>query len=1123
MPLPRRRTTIAVATTVALAVAAPPSGARPPSTATPLGPPPVETVPGSSSPSDAVLSTGSAGSADDISTGRVRSGEDIATASVTKPVAPGLELTEFDRFGPAGWIRGDVLSVDLAESRLEPAYLHPGAASARSPLSEQAVRNGAVAGVNGDFFDIDATGAPLGVGLSGGELLNAPGGGHNHVAAVGDRLGGLAQVFLEAGFTRADGAKHRISDLNAPKVSPNGIALYTSFWGAASRATAVAGAARVTEAEVANGVVTRISDMPAEGPAPGGTVRLLGIDAGADVLRTLRQGERVEVHYAPRSDGELPKAAVGGNKVLLRDGVVQQVDDTALHPRTAAGFSADGKRMWLVTIDGRQADSRGMTERELAEHLRSLGADDALNLDGGGSSTLLAREEGGPAAVVHNAPSDGHERPVPNGIGFSVAPGSGSLTGFRVEPAADRVLSGLTRRVEAFGHDETGAPVAGEPHWKVSPPGRGSVRDGVFQARRPGNSTITAKAGRAGGEAPLAVLGPPVRLDTDTEQVRLPGAGVQGRFQVRGYDADGFGTWVEPGDVELEYNTDEFRIEPAPDGFSVTALVPFAASVVTARVGAHVTHLGVSAGAQARPLSPMDTLDGWKASVYPQPVRASLASAAGHDGTPGIALDYSLTGTTATRAAYVNADPMPALPAGTQKLGLWVNGDAKGGWLRFTVVDSAGVATTADLARKVDWTGWRYVEAPIPSGVSAPARLQRIYLVEPDGARQYEGRLVFDDLTVSVAPDAPVPPDPRHQDESVVQDGTLERGGTRVAVVSDAQFTADDPDGPLVVQARRSLRDALAAAPDVVVINGDFVDRGTAADFDLARRVIDEELGDRVRWFYVPGNHETYGPGDLREFTAEFGPTHRVADLGGTRFITLDSSLGTLRQGGFDQVRMLRAALDGARRDPRVEAVAVFMHHPIEDPAPADASELSDQKEADLLTRWLTGFERGSGKPAVVVTAHAGAFHSSTVDGVQYQVNGNAGKAPALAPQDGGFTGTSLLRIAPVDARPVRWETRPHVDELRLTAPAELGIGASVPVVAQVSQGGRSVPVAYPVSADWIGSPSVHIGRPEEAGPQHVAAFDPTRSLLIGLRPGAGVLTVVVNGVNRTTRFMVTP
>ena len=1092
--------------------------------AAPLGPPPVE---------------GTASSERAGSVGVRPSGESdrsavlggIETESTTSEIAAGLHLTEFDRFGPRGWLRGDVLAADLAEPALRTRYLHPGKASERAPLSHQAARTGAVAGVNGDFFDIGATGAPVGVGIADGELLHASSGGHERVAAVGERVGRLMRVFLDAEITRADGSVLPATDLNSPEVAPDGIGVYTSFWGTASRSSAVEGARRVTEIEVSGGAVRAVRGAPAPGPIPTGTVRLLGVGAGAEALASMSVGERVDVRYRPRTRGAVPRVAVGGNKVLLRDGVVQPVDDTTMHPRTAVGFSADGKRMWLVTVDGRQARSRGMTERELAVYLKSLGADDALNLDGGGSSTLVARDPGDSAVGVRNSPSAGRQRPVPNGIGFATAPGSGRLRDFRVEAGTgddhdDRVLAGLTRGLRAYGHDETGDPVAATPRWAVSPPGAGRIDPtsggAVFRAERPGPARVTATRGGVAGETGLTVLGPPVRLSTSTERLRLDRRHDRGRFRVIGYDDEGFRARVRPADVQLRYDPRLLRVSPDRDGFVVTALAPSAATVITARVGDLVTRVGVTVGSRPERLSAMDEVRGWRAGVHPQQVRARLSTAAGRSGTPGLALDYSLSGTTATRAAYVNADPSLRLPTGTRKLGGWVNGDGRGGWLRFTVVDENGVATTVDLARHVDWTGWRYVEAPLPAELSGELRLRRLYVVEPDPNRQYRGRLVFDDLTASVSPPVHVPPSPAVEADVVLEDGTCPSAANRVAVVSDAQFTAADPNGRLVRRARRSLRQAVAADPDMIVINGDLVDRGTAADFDLARRVIRQEVGDRVPWIYVPGNHETYGPGDLGEFTAEFGRGHGVVDRGGTRFVTLDSSRGSLRAGGFDQVTMLRRALEGAVGDPSITSVAVFRHHPDEDPTPADASELSDPLEADLVSEWLTEFERASGKTAVSVAAHAGTFHATTVEGVPHLINGNAGKTPSTASGDGGFTGWSLLCLAPTDERrPIRWQPRPYVDELRVDAPEHVTVGSRQRVTAELVQGERTIPVSYPIGADWWGSFGLHVGVPEEADPRDVAAFDPSTGLLTALRPGSAELGVTVNSVTRRVRVAV--
>lgn len=96
-------------------------------------------------------------------------------------------------------------------------------------------------------------------------------------------------------------------------------------------------------------------------------------------------------------------------------------------PRTAFGLSADRRKAWIIVVDGRQAGhSLGASLPELAELFRSLGASDAINLDGGGSTTLAVRGTDGSPAVL-NSPIHtgvpGRERPVANHIGIFLSAG----------------------------------------------------------------------------------------------------------------------------------------------------------------------------------------------------------------------------------------------------------------------------------------------------------------------------------------------------------------------------------------------------------------------------------------------------------------------------------------------------------------------------------------------------------------------------------------------------------------------------------------------------------------------------------------------------------------------------
>ncbi|HET7603788.1 MAG TPA: phosphodiester glycosidase family protein, partial [Gemmatimonadales bacterium] len=124
-----------------------------------------------------------------------------------------------------------------------------------------------------------------------------------------------------------------------------------------------------------------------------------------------------------------PMQAVGGRPVLARDSAIAAEVDSfgsagfrGPNPRTAAGISHDGRRLVLAVIDGRTAHDAGMTLRQTAELMLALGARDAINLDGGGSTTMVAADSSGALRIV-NHPSDREgERAV--GDGLAVVRGS---------------------------------------------------------------------------------------------------------------------------------------------------------------------------------------------------------------------------------------------------------------------------------------------------------------------------------------------------------------------------------------------------------------------------------------------------------------------------------------------------------------------------------------------------------------------------------------------------------------------------------------------------------------------------------------------------------------------------
>lgn len=345
----------------------------------------------------------------------------------------GVVHQEFVTTDAAGRVEGDLLIVDLADSQVSVDLLYPGVVAARAPLTTMADARGAVAGVNGDFFDIGGTNAPAGPAIVTGAPLKSavppdrrlapqvPGTAPDAVIGVADDgIGRLGRLALD-GQVETPRGPIQLAGLNQYALPPGGVGLFTPAWGAASRAGSTCCTPNAVEVEVRGGAVSAVRH-PGAGPVPGDGLVLVGREGGADVLRALRQGEPVRVDYRLFPDGGPPfQFAVGGIPVLLDGAPLAGLDDRERAPRTGAGLSPSGRRMYLVTVDGRQEDSIGATLLEFAALLRQLGIDDAVNLDGGGSSTLVLRDPGAPGTTIRNDPSDDAPRPVPNGIGVFIS------------------------------------------------------------------------------------------------------------------------------------------------------------------------------------------------------------------------------------------------------------------------------------------------------------------------------------------------------------------------------------------------------------------------------------------------------------------------------------------------------------------------------------------------------------------------------------------------------------------------------------------------------------------------------------------------------------------------------
>ena len=273
-----------------------------------------------------------------------------------------------------------------------------------------------LAALNGDFFARQGPclGDPEGLCIRDGELVSAPNGKSAFWVAP-DRSLHLGPVVSLLSMITPDGASWAIGLNEERQERP---VIYTSALG--PRTPSANGTEYVLMAEAGTPMpirpglrsAFRLESIHSGGntPIPARGVVLSLPERFEQPATPIRVGSLWTLSTETRPDLRDVPTALGGGPALLKDGQPTAFQSSdARHPRSAIGWNAE--HFFLVQVDGRQPGvSVGMSLTELAQHLARLGCTDALNLDGGGSSTLWARGQ------VMNTPCEGSERPMGNAL-----------------------------------------------------------------------------------------------------------------------------------------------------------------------------------------------------------------------------------------------------------------------------------------------------------------------------------------------------------------------------------------------------------------------------------------------------------------------------------------------------------------------------------------------------------------------------------------------------------------------------------------------------------------------------------------------------------------------------------
>jgi hypothetical protein len=366
----------------------------------------------------------------------------------TEELAPGVRHDTFRLTAATGDSDAHLLTVDLANPKVRTDLITAPYVAQRISLDTMADDAGALAAINGDYFNMFENNHPViptdaadGPEVRDHQLIKTAvspaqrfgetepkqiNTGTEVIGVADGRRAMITRVGFQGWLSSGATGRLDLAALNSFAVNPNTIGVYTPQWGPQSRARVVCGTdtareapcdTTVTEVIVRHHQVIRVTSTPGSGQLTDDEVAIVGRGYAATALRALTAGDQVETHW---SANMLPSLRWGvGAAVILRDGKIPARLDQRPLPGTGVGISSDGHTLYLLVVDGRTERSAGLSINEMAAALLRLGATDGITFDTGGSTAMVGRYPDQPTVHLLDIPStNGIIRPVPNGLGI---------------------------------------------------------------------------------------------------------------------------------------------------------------------------------------------------------------------------------------------------------------------------------------------------------------------------------------------------------------------------------------------------------------------------------------------------------------------------------------------------------------------------------------------------------------------------------------------------------------------------------------------------------------------------------------------------------------------------------
>jgi uncharacterized repeat protein (TIGR02543 family) len=1094
----------------------------------------------------------------------------------------------------AGREPAQVLDVDPSNSNVRFGVVNAGSTLINpqdEKISSMAARTGAVAGVNGGYFDINASGQTNLGEIVDGEIWKSP--QSPHEGTFGVKKDGSIVIGDErfSGSITDGAATHALTSINwTSDDTGNNITEITPRLGGPTDVSAVnptlaQGTSTDDGKTITITSVAKVTSLPA---LAAGTAGLLASGAGATWLTTnVAVGDVVSIASAIAPDNDLQQLVQGPGRIVKNGAVFtdpanQDPPATQLNPETAIGTDSSGQVV-MVALDGHgtEASAIGVTTAQAAGYMLDLGVQNAVLLDGGGSTGMVARTPGTTKSTIQNTPSDNTgERPVGSGIfvysteANSSAPTSASINGGKDVAA----VSGVPQPVAAFAADNRGNPVDdGNLTVAVTPASLGTWSQGVFSPGAPGSGNMVVTDGSATNFVPVTVVNSLASLQATPALPDLDNS-TSTTEKLTGMTADGAAVPIVPSSATWSLSDTSLGSIDTSTGVFTAADAGTGLETVTVKVGGASTTIPIAVGSASVEVDPVSDRTAWSL------VTGSPAPATPGDTSNGTTLQSSgsdpqvppgSTHATSIEVGYtmpskggvhqVELTPKHAITVSANAAGqvptslaLWVKiDDPVHDAMEFATrwVQGNGQSTTVyDTA--ITYNTWTLLKTPIPVGTTFPLTVNLFDLLTINSTKTSAGEIRMSSLQALYSARTPAAndytaiPDNPSWLTYVESPNDFTTGGQTFLMGDDAHLLNND-QGSASSNVMADIAKRVAgtpfqspitgadvaplpanAVPDVVQTLGDMSDDGVLADLKNAQTKI-AAIG--KPYHDLVGNHEiTQGSApETGGFNSTFGLTHYSYTAGPSQVIALDNSHGGITSSDAFQVpnEEQYTWLEGQLESVTSPVLVVAVHMPADDPFPAKNSQFNDRWEAQQYLQLVQDFKDSHPNTHVImVYGHARGFSEQILDPAGDQVSGSAGipqfvfadlGMPAYTtPDRGGFYHFGLVHVT-ADGK-VQVDVEPVLQSLTVDAAAgtmrALPLAPGSTVTLTAEATSQTGDNAIPTITSPVADPMSHVW--SSADPT-IAKVDPVTGTVTAVAPGTARISVAAGGLTADTTVTV--